>query len=471
LLVLVTLFGGLHSLTYIMYFVFSSRIYSTSISKTNSQFRGNQHPHVSIFIPVYNEPISLVSRIIDAAICIDYPSYEIFILDDSDDHIIAKQNQQIAFSHKIKYIHRTSRQGFKAGAINNGLNLLDHNTVYLLILDVDHVPKTQILKSVIQIAERDTSLAFIQMPQYFLSTKTTPIERAYAFQQHIFHKHVCRGLSVQNSCFMCGTNLLIRKEILEKLGGFKENSITEDLATSFLIHENGYSSVYVDNVLSEGISPRSLSAYFIQQRRWAQGTINQFKNTVKSLFSRPGSLSLPQWWNYLFVNGTFYFFGFGMLFLTIYPIFIYLTNCEPFLFDIINLSLIFYIIMSVLILATGYLERKFNFLDFIFAQSLFFSVFPVFITATIRGMVNAGTGFRVTPKIIENNSERNIFSGYFILMIILIFSFYVGWTRNGEDMFHGSLSYISFWSLYQIFLISIVFIFFKAKLPLKRDGP
>ncbi len=80
----------------------------------------------------------------------------------------------------------------------------------MLILDSDHRLEPDVLYDLIPLMENDHELTFIQTPQYFRMPKDDRLGLAYSFQQHIFYKHICRGLCVNNSAYICGTNVIIR---------------------------------------------------------------------------------------------------------------------------------------------------------------------------------------------------------------------------------------------------------------------
>src|SRR3989344_1030836 len=72
---------------------------------------------------------------------------------------------------------------------------------------------------------------------------------------------------------MCGTNMVIRKAALREVGGMAEDNIAEDFVTSLFIHERGWKSAYVPEVLAEGLAPEDLFSYYKQQFRWARGSL------------------------------------------------------------------------------------------------------------------------------------------------------------------------------------------------------
>ena len=390
-------FWGVHCVGYIDHLLKSILMYKSQIND-DPPIDENVQPKVAVFIPVFNEEPEIVEDIIAETILINYSNFEIFLLDDSTDAEIHKALVELAKRFNINYIYRKNRRGYKAGAINDAIKNLKKDMKYLLVLDVDHRPKPAILNEVIPLLEEDTSVTFIQTPQYFTSETKDRLTLAYSFQQHIFHKHVCRGLSVNNSVFMCGTNVIIRLDHLKEIGGMDETSITEDIVTSFIFHSKGYKSLYLDRIYTEGMPPPSLSAYFTQQIRWAYGTIQNLKKVLIAFLKSPQSLKPWQWWEYIVLNGSWYFLGWTLLLWLIYPIVVLLFEVRPLILGSVNISFLIFIAMIGSQFFTSIRERGYRIRDLFLAQGLFFSLFPIYIRATIYALVGKKLDFRVTPK-------------------------------------------------------------------------
>ena len=182
-------FWGVHCVGYIDHLLKSVLMYISPIND-DPPLDGKMQPKVAIFIPVFNEEPKIVGATIAKTALINYSSFEIFLLDDSTDAEIHNALVKLGERFNINYIYRKNRRGYKAGAINDAIKNLDNDVKYFLVLDVDHRPKPAILKEVIPFLEEDTSLTFIQTPQYFTSETKDKLSLAYSFQQHIFHKHV-----------------------------------------------------------------------------------------------------------------------------------------------------------------------------------------------------------------------------------------------------------------------------------------
>jgi cellulose synthase (UDP-forming) len=151
----------------------------------------------------------------------------------------------------------------------------------------------------VPILEADPKLAFVQTPQFYVNNKINRVAKAAYSQQVIFYTNICEGKSVANAIFACGTNVVLRVRALKDVGGFDEETVTEDLATSFNLHRRGYSSYYYSHVFVEGEGPMNIPGYCKQQMRWAYGTITVLKKVVWGLIRDPKSMTSSQWAEYL----------------------------------------------------------------------------------------------------------------------------------------------------------------------------
>jgi cellulose synthase (UDP-forming) len=227
---------------------------------------------VDIFITVCGEPIDVVKKTVIAAKNIDYPHKHIHILNDSK--VAKKPNwheyEILARTEKINCITRSTPGGAKAGNINNAL--IQTTGELILIFDADMVAHRDFLTRTATYFS-DPTVGFVQTPQYYENSETNIITSSSWEQQKLFFGPIMRGKDSYNASFICGTNVVIRRKALEQVGGMCEDNIAEDFITSFLIHEKGWQSIYVPDVLARGLAPEDLMSYFKQQLRWARGSL------------------------------------------------------------------------------------------------------------------------------------------------------------------------------------------------------
>ena len=239
-----------------------------------------------------------------------------------------------------------------------------------------------------------------------------------------------------------------------------ENCITEDIATSFIFHTYGYKSIYVDKVYAVGLPPPSLSAYYGQQMRWSYGTLQNTKKVLSKLITAPNSLKSVQWWEYIVLIGTWYFIGLATFVWLMYPVAVLLFNLKPLLLGLINIPMYIFLVMILSQTLTSMKERGYPLKELFLSQSLFLSLFTVYIRAFIYGLLNKKLEFKVTPKKkVQKISFKEIFPHIFLILILVV-SIGIGLTRmnHGENII--TYPSIIFWAVYNVFMLLIFLLYF-----------
>lgn len=387
--------------------------------KEERQIISSEHPKVAIIIPIRDEPETVIRRMLEALTKIDYTHYEIVIVDNSFIPLRFNFNhfvQKSGFS--LKVVRKKDTKGFKAGALNCAIKILDNQVAHVLILDIDHAPKPDILKILVPILQTNEKRAFVQAPQRFEINGNKTLSHAYSFQQRIFYDHLCPGMSMLNSLFMTGTNMLIRKEALDEIGGFDESTLTEDIRTSVLLHERGWQGVYVKETVAVGYPPPDIASYHRQQRRWAIGTHQNSFQVWKLFFHSPNSLKIGQWLQYLGWSGTWYFQGFCNLFLVWSSIGFLLTGFKPHIGVIDTLQLIVIVSTIVYQIINEHNRTKTQFFTLFLSQAIYFGTSIIFTLAFIDLILGRRMSFDVTKKAgISTKHLSPVFTTYHSLFV------------------------------------------------------
>lgn len=236
-------------------------------------------PVVTIQLPLFNE-MYVVDRLVDAVCKIEYPRelLEIQVLDDSTDE--TQQIAELAVRRHalqgidIKYIHRTDRTGYKAGALDEGLKVARGK--FVAIFDADFIPKPDFLTRTINYFT-DDKVALVQArwghinEDYSLLTKI----QAVLLDAHFVLEHGGRNRS---GCFFNfnGTAGIWRREAIYDGGGWQHDTLTEDLDLSYRTQLKGWQFVFVHDHVSPAELPVEMNAFKSQQHRWAKGSIQTF---------------------------------------------------------------------------------------------------------------------------------------------------------------------------------------------------
>ena len=233
-------------------------------------------PFVTVQLPIYNE-MYVVERLIDAVSRIDYPRdrFEIQVLDDSNDDtraIAERAVQRLADEGvDIAYIHRVDRRGFKAGALEAGLEAAKGE--FIAIFDADFTPKADFLKRLIP-HFADPKVGMVQArwghinQDYSLLTKI----QAMLLDGHFVLEHGGRHRGGRFFNFN-GTAGIWRRSAIADAGGWQHDTLTEDLDLSYRAQLRGWRFVYVSTVIAPAEVPVEMNAFKSQQYRWAKGSI------------------------------------------------------------------------------------------------------------------------------------------------------------------------------------------------------
>jgi cellulose synthase (UDP-forming) len=412
-------------------------------------------PSVAVVIAARHEPLEILEQTIITANNLRYAKKKVYLLDGSSEQKFLDDNQALCEKYDIGYFHPENLHGAKAGTLNDFIfNSLTED--YLAVLDADANPLPDFLDKVVTIAESDSKIAFVQTPQFYSNVDVSPIARGAAMQQSVFYEAICESKNTINAMFCCGTNVLLRRKALLAVGGFDEESITEDFATSLKFHLHGYRSVYFNHVRVFSMAPETLPGYFKQQARWAAGTTGVLRKIVANFFRHPFALSVGQWWEY-FLSGSYYFLGWAFVLLMICPIaFLVFQVPSYFMSPYVYIpAFLPYFIMTLTIFYGIMKKRNYSLKEVYYGNILGSLSFPILMVASIQGIVGAKMEFAVTPK--GQDGRLNIWQLWpWIAMILLsALGIIFGIIRFRENPFAFGINI--FWCIYHIFILSQIF--------------
>ncbi|MBA4026656.1 MAG: UDP-glucose-beta-D-glucan glucosyltransferase [Cyanobacteria bacterium DS3.002] len=256
---------------------------------------GNFLPSVDILIPSYNEDAQMLRRTICAAQAIDYPRelLRVFLLDDSRrDHI-----RDLCKQLGCHYVRRPDNLGHKAGNVNHALkHAIPAISADLLVLfDADFMPVSHFLRRTVGFFQ-DAKVALLQTPQLFYSAdaprQNLGLPNSTANEEDLFFQVIQPGRDRFNATMCHGTCFVVRRAVLEEIGGLPTESLCEDWATSISIQANGYKVPYLNERLSSGASAITVANFVKQRLRWAQGTWQILLTPLSPL--RVGGLTVMQ---------------------------------------------------------------------------------------------------------------------------------------------------------------------------------
>jgi cellulose synthase/poly-beta-1,6-N-acetylglucosamine synthase-like glycosyltransferase len=243
-------------------------------------------PRVTVQLPVYNE-VYVVERLIRAVAQIDYPRdlLEIQVLDDSTDETTSVAQRCVAElgakGYDIVLLHRADRSGFKAGALEAGLERAKGE--FIAVFDADFLPPRGFLRETIH-HFTDDGVGMVQVRWGHLNRDYSLLTRIQAIflDGHFVMEHGARSRSGLFFNFN-GTAGIWRRDCIQDAGGWQHDTLTEDLDLSYRAQMAGWRFVFLDDVVSPAEIPVEVNGWKAQQFRWAKGSVQTAKKLLVPL--------------------------------------------------------------------------------------------------------------------------------------------------------------------------------------------
>jgi cellulose synthase/poly-beta-1,6-N-acetylglucosamine synthase-like glycosyltransferase len=261
-------------------------------------------PMVSLHVPAHNEPPDMVIDTLRALLRLDYPRYEIVVIDDNtDDEALWRPVEAWCQRHGVKFAHLMDWPGYKSGALNYALReLTDERAEVIGVVDSDYQIDPGFLRRCApQFAE--PWVGFVQTPQDYRDWQHARYYRRLYYSYKYFFAVSQPSRNERDGAIFAGTMGLIRRVALDELGGWDEWCITEDAELSLRLLRAGWSGLHVDSTLGRGIMPLTFEALKGQRYRWCFGGIQILRMHWRSLVpgrrGRENHLTTAQRWAYL----------------------------------------------------------------------------------------------------------------------------------------------------------------------------
>jgi len=384
---------------------------------------------VDVFITTYGESLDVIRTTVTAATEMR-GLHRTWVLDDgrSDDV------RDLATELGARYVRRLSSGGAKAGNVNHALTLAKGE--FFAIFDADFVPDKAFLVETVPFFI-DPKVAFVQTPQSFANLHTT-VARGAGYMQTVFYRFIQPGRNRFNAAFCVGTNVIFRRTAIDDVGGMYTDSKSEDVWTSIHLHERGWRSVFIPDVLAVGEAPESIEAYSKQQLRWATGGF-EIMLTHNPLSPRR-NLTTDQRIQY-FVTGTFYLTGIAPLILLLVPAIEIYFDLRPMNVSLTVLTWFLYYagFYGMQILLAWYTLGSFRW------ETLTLSVvsFPIYVKALVNVLTGREVGWQATGTA-RGNSPFNFVVPQMLFFLFLSLTSVVAIYR---DISNGVLTLATAWNV------------------------
>jgi cellulose synthase/poly-beta-1,6-N-acetylglucosamine synthase-like glycosyltransferase len=372
---------------------------------------GKECPFVTVQLPLYNERF-VAGRLLDAVARMHWPRerLEIQVLDDSTDDTRDIVDERLEHWQKagidIKVVRRREREGYKAGALKNGLVVAKGE--FIAIFDADFVPPDDfVLRAMPHFS--DGRVGMVQARWDFLNTEYSWFTRIQSLLlgPHFSMEHWVRfrrGLFFNFN----GTAGIWRRDAIVSAGGWQSDTVTEDLDLSYRAQLAGWKFVYLEDLAVPSELPVTMASFRTQQKRWAKGSIQTARKILPRLLasSLPADVKVEAAAHLLANLG--WMFG-AIVALTVYPAIIWRVGIGPYELLRIDLPLILCTSFAILIYFLVYAlsdKSGAGILCLLILPILSIGMAPCFALAVLDGAFSRGGDFDRTPKFGINGRQR-----------------------------------------------------------------
>ncbi len=259
-------------------------------------------PKVSIHVPAYNEPADMMIETLDALAKLDYPDFEVLVIDNNTRDEAVWRPVQIhceKLGERFRFFHVAPLSGFKAGALNYALERTHPEAEIIAAIDSDYQVEPNWLKDLIGAFE-NPKMAIVQSPQDYRDHDDNAFKSMCFAEYRGFFEIGMVTRNERNAIIQHGTMTLVRRSALEQVGGWGEWCITEDAELGLRIFEAGYEAMYLSYSYGRGLMPDTFIDYKKQRFRWAYGAMQILRKHTRELFTlRDSRLTNGQRYHFL----------------------------------------------------------------------------------------------------------------------------------------------------------------------------
>lgn len=261
-------------------------------------------PRVSVHVPCYNEPPEMVIETLNALAALDYADFEVLVIDNNtkDEAVWRPVEAHCAvLGPRFRFFHVAPLAGFKAGALNFALRNTDPKAEIVAVIDSDYIVSPKWLKDLAPVMA-DPKLAIVQAPQDYRDDGQSAFKAmCHAEYRGFFHIGMVTR-NERNAIIQHGTMTLVRRAVLDDLGGWAEWCITEDAELGLRVFEAGLEATYIPDSYGQGLMPDTFIDFKKQRFRWAYGAMQILRAHSKAFFTT-GKSPLTSGQRYHFLAG------------------------------------------------------------------------------------------------------------------------------------------------------------------------
>ncbi|NCC77163.1 MAG: glycosyltransferase, partial [Clostridia bacterium] len=246
----------------------------------------DQLPMVSIHVPAYNEPPDMMIQTINALAQLDYPRFEVLIIDNNTKDPAVWQPVEAhcrTMGPRFRFFHVDPLAGFKAGALNYALRETSPGAEVVAVIDSDYIVDPNWLRALTPYFA-DPNMAIVQGPQDYRDGDENTFKAMCLAEYRGFFQIGMVTRNERNAIIQHGTMTMVRRKVLDEVGGWAEWCITEDAELGLRIFEKGYAACYVPHSFGKGLMPDTFVDFKKQRFRWAYGSVLILRHHMMAMF-------------------------------------------------------------------------------------------------------------------------------------------------------------------------------------------
>ncbi len=399
-----------------------------------------EYPSVAILYTTCND---FVESSVKSCVDQDYPSFTVYILDDSTEWAFQQRIDDFAAKYPglVQVVRRANRKAFKAGNLNHGLSRFSTEK-YFAIADADEVLPVDFLRRLVPVLEEDPRCGFVQANHKVNPHKQTALSRSLGVGIDIHWKYYQPLRNDFGFVMFLGHGALLRRKCWEEIGGFPD-IVSEDLGFAIHARELGYRGRFVSNVTCYEDFPDTVRSFRIRHMKWTRGTTEFLAKKFRWLINAKNitwtekldilfpTLNLPLTLVYFFFMvlanlGLPYFFGerqnltlewAGLS--TVLPVYALHSGFQAiFTLDFFLITVMTFF-APVLCFAIGLIQRPLRMLQFIsHSTAIYASLGPLSSIGVLAYVISGKAIFLVTgDKFTRGKNEGDVPKGNFWLSL------------------------------------------------------
>ncbi|CZR96349.1 MULTISPECIES: glycosyltransferase [unclassified Clostridioides] len=251
----------------------------------------DEYPMVSILVPAHNEA-KVIGKTVESLLLLNYPKdkMELIVINDnssdnSKDILEDIKNKYNNYNFTIINTDNLTGGKGKSNALNIGYTISKGE--FIAVYDADNTPDRNALRYLIQTIVMDDELGAV-IGKFRTRNKNKNLLTKFINIETLSFQWMSQAgrWELFNLCTIPGTNFILRKSIIEEIGGWDSKAIAEDTEISFRIYKLGYKIKLVPQSITWEQEPETVKVWIKQRTRWAKGNIYVLMKYIRNIFKQ-----------------------------------------------------------------------------------------------------------------------------------------------------------------------------------------